>query len=179
MKLLPSRESATRSSKSDRSARQVLDRFAASLDYPMFVVTVRRHRRQDGCLIGFATQTSIDPPRLLVCLSRSNATTRTARRARYLGVHQLTGQQIDLARVFGAESGDWTDKFTDVAWYAGPHRVPLLGDAPTWLVGRVVKRFDVGDHRGFLLEPAASGDQHSESVLTFRAVASMDPGHPA
>ena len=42
---------------------------ASELDYPMFVVTTAAGGAPAGCLVGFATQCSIDPPRFLVCLS--------------------------------------------------------------------------------------------------------------
>jgi flavin reductase (DIM6/NTAB) family NADH-FMN oxidoreductase RutF len=156
-----------------------MNEFAETLDYPMFVVTARRRRRQDGCLVGFVTQTSIDPPRLLVCLSRANATTRTARRARHLGVHQLATEQLDLARVFGSDSGDWTDKFASVNWEPGPYRVPLVVGVPRWLVGRVLTRINLGDHVGFLLDPVAGGGAGEPDLLTLADVSSIEPGHPA
>jgi flavin reductase (DIM6/NTAB) family NADH-FMN oxidoreductase RutF len=40
------------------------------LEYPMFIVTARAEEEPLGCLVGFATQTSIDPPRFAVCLSQ-------------------------------------------------------------------------------------------------------------
>ena len=39
------------------------------LEYPMFIVTARAGDERLGCLVGFATQTSIDPPRFAACLS--------------------------------------------------------------------------------------------------------------
>jgi hypothetical protein len=57
------------------------ERIVASFDPPMFVVTVFDGHERDGCLIGFATQCSIEPPRFLVCLSVKNRTTRIARSA--------------------------------------------------------------------------------------------------
>ena len=62
-----------------RPAGPGLDDFVAGLDYPVFVVTAASGDERDGCLVGFSTQTSIDPPRLLVCLSKANRTTRIAR----------------------------------------------------------------------------------------------------
>ena len=50
----------------------------STFDGPMFVVTARADDEQDGCLVGFTTQCSIDPPRFLVCLSEKNRTTRIA-----------------------------------------------------------------------------------------------------
>src|SRR5450759_2929099 len=48
----------------------------ANVDYPMFIVTAAAHGTRAGCLVGFATQSSIDPPRLLVLLSKINRTYR-------------------------------------------------------------------------------------------------------
>lgn len=39
------------------------DEITAAINYPMFVVTTRHRAERSGCLVGFATQTSIDPPR--------------------------------------------------------------------------------------------------------------------
>ena len=58
------------------------------LDYPMFIVTtVAGDGERSGCLIGFATQISIDPPRFLVGLSEKNHTYRVAQRAEHIAVH--------------------------------------------------------------------------------------------
>ena len=43
-----------------------LDTFVGGLDYPMYVVTTRVGDDRAGCLVGFTTQTSIDPQRFLV-----------------------------------------------------------------------------------------------------------------
>jgi flavin reductase (DIM6/NTAB) family NADH-FMN oxidoreductase RutF len=56
-----------------------------NLEYPMFIVTARADGEPLGCLVGFATQTSIDPPRFAVCLSHNNRTYRRGRDAELLG----------------------------------------------------------------------------------------------
>jgi flavin reductase (DIM6/NTAB) family NADH-FMN oxidoreductase RutF len=96
------------------------ERIVASLDPPMFVVTVFDGHERDGCLVGFATQCSIEPPRFLVCLSVKNRTTRIARNARTLVVHALRKDQRDLAELFGGTTGDDVDKFASVEWHEGP-----------------------------------------------------------
>ena len=53
----------------------------------MFIVTARAGDERLGCLIGFATQTSIDPPRFAVGLSRKNRTHRRGRDSPALAVH--------------------------------------------------------------------------------------------
>lgn len=155
------------------------DAFVAGLDYPMFVVTATDGAELSGCLVGFTTQTSIDPPRFLVCLSERNHTLRVALRAEVLAVHVLGEDQHQLAELFGGETGDETDKFARVSWRPGPEGVPLLDACPAHLVGRVLDHGPLGDHVGFLLEPVEVGASGDDDVLTLEDVADVEPGHPA
>jgi len=59
--------------------REAFEALVGDLEYPMFVVTARADGEPLGCLVGFATQTSIDPPRFAVCLSHRNRTFRHGR----------------------------------------------------------------------------------------------------
>jgi len=162
-----------------KARMEPLQTFVEGLDYAMLVVTVAAQPHHQGCLVGFHTQTSIDPPRLLVCLSKANATTRAAGDVEHLGVHLLPRERRDLAELFGGESGDWTDKLAQVPWREGPHGVPLLSEASAWLVGRVLERHDLGDHVGVLLEPVEAAAAAEKTVLTFQQARSIDAGHPA
>jgi flavin reductase (DIM6/NTAB) family NADH-FMN oxidoreductase RutF len=154
------------------------DAFVGGLDYPMFVVTTTDGTERSGCLVGFATQTSIDPPRLLVCLSEKNHTLRVARGAERIAVHVLDEDRHDLAALFGGETGDEVDKFARCEWRPGPGGVPLLDGCTSYVVGRILEHRSLGDHVGFLLEPVAVSGQDAEP-LTLDDVDDVDPGHPA
>lgn len=157
------------------------DTFVEGLDYPVFVVTVAHEGQRSGCLVGFTTQVSIDPPRMLVCLSVENHTYRLATQASSLAVHVLGDEQHDLAELFGGATGDEVDKFRHTSWREGPGGVPLLDDCPRRTVGRVLERHAFGDHVGFLLEPVAleAESNRPEQPLTLHDVADVEPGHPA
>jgi flavin reductase (DIM6/NTAB) family NADH-FMN oxidoreductase RutF len=155
------------------------DAFFAGLNYTMLVVTCRAGDQRAGCLIGFSTQTSIDPPRFLVCLSRNNVTTKVAAQAQYLGVHQLGREDLDLARLFGEHTAEDEDKFAQCAWTDGPHGVPILERAPAWLVGRVLSIGDGGDHAEFLLAPVATRRRVFARPLTLTDLPHLEPGHEA
>jgi len=62
-------------------AGETFGQMVGELEYSMFIVTVRAGAEQAGCLVGFGCQSSIDPPRFLACLSRTNHTYRVATRA--------------------------------------------------------------------------------------------------
>lgn len=149
------------------------------LDYSMFIVTVRAGDERAGCLVGFSTQSSIDPPRFLICLSRKNHTYRVANGSEALAVHFVPRQAEALARLFGGRSGDEVDKFARCAWQPGPGGLPILQDCGNWFVGRVFERLDLGDHVGFLLGPVAAHRDGNESYFTFEQAKRIEPGHPA
>jgi flavin reductase (DIM6/NTAB) family NADH-FMN oxidoreductase RutF len=147
------------------------------LDYSMLVVTAQADAAPAGCLVGFSTQTSIDPPRYLACLSDKNRTLRVAMRAQTLGVHFLSDEQRELARLFGSETTDEIDTFSRCGWHPGPSGTPILDDCRRWFVGRILWRRKLGDHIGFLLDPIAAHAEGSAPTLLFSQVSHLDPGH--
>ena len=148
------------------------------VDYPMFVVTTIAETEPSGCLAGFVTQCSIIPARFIVCVSKKNHTFGIASRAETLGVHLLGRAQLDIARVFGELTGDHADKFALVNWRSSATGVPLLEKCAAWFEGRVLDRFDVGDHVGHLVEPVAGGGGGAEGELWYSAARRLHPGHP-
>ena len=156
-----------------------LSRLAARTDTPMAIVTaITPDGRQSGCLVGFWTQCSIHPPRLLACISKANHTFEVARDAPVLAVHWLGTDNRDLAELFGRETGDAVDKFERCQWHPGPGGVPLLDGVKGWVAGRVVGRFDAGDHVGFVVgADAGAAEEPSAGELGFLAVKDLEPGH--
>ena len=155
------------------------DAVVEDLDYPMFVVTTVHDGERAGCMVGFTTQASIDPPRMLVCLSVRNRTHRVAREAELLAVHVLDPDDGPLAELFGGETGDEVDKFAQVAWTEGPGGVPLIDECPRYFVGRILEKVGLGDHTGFLLEPVAADSAGSGPAMGFQQVEDLEPGHEA
>jgi flavin reductase (DIM6/NTAB) family NADH-FMN oxidoreductase RutF len=157
-------------------ARTTFNKLVGSLEYPMFIVTARVGDERLGCLVGFATQASIDAPRFLVCLSHTNRTYRVGRDAELFGVHCVPADRADLAELFGGKTGDEVDKFTRTAWHDGHGGVPILDGCRNWFVGRVISRTDAGDHDAYVLEPvaAAAGE---EEAFTFHRAKAIAAGH--
>jgi flavin reductase (DIM6/NTAB) family NADH-FMN oxidoreductase RutF len=152
------------------------------LEHAMFVVTTRADDDElSGCLVGFATQTSIHPRRFLVGVSRTNHTFGVAARSDYLAVHVVARRNVGLARLFGSQTGDTVDKFEECDWHAGPQGMPILDDAAGWFVGATLERINLdGDHVGYLLEPiAAAVNERSAVLVSASDVAGLEPGHKA
>jgi flavin reductase (DIM6/NTAB) family NADH-FMN oxidoreductase RutF len=152
-------------------------RLVSQLDYSMFIVTAAADGERAGCLIGFASQVSIHPQRFLACLSIKNRTFRVASGAQLLVVHFVDESQTGLAELFGGETGDEVDKFDLCQWREGPGGAPVLSALPNWFAGRVLERFEFGDHSGFLLEPVEGEVQEEGTPLRFRQAKWIEPGH--
>ena len=145
----------------------------------MFIVTVvGADGERDGCLIGFATQCSIKPQRFITCISKENRTFDAVSSADAIVVHFLGAQQRELAELFGGQTGDEVDKFELCAWSEGPFGIPVLDGVPGWFAGRILERFDGGDHVALLLDPVEAEDRGGALDLGFQAVKPIDPGHP-
>lgn len=159
--------------------REEFDRFVDGLPAPMQVVTAAAGGRRAGCLVGFASEVSIDPPRYLVCISVRNRTHEVALDAELLAVHLPGPDQREIAELFGGETGDDVDKFEHWPWHPGPGGTPLLEDVPRVMVGRVLERHTWGDHTAHLLEPLRLEIRGGEPGLVLTDVEDVDPGHDA
>ena len=152
----------------------------ARLDYPMFVATTRGADGEPaGCLVGFATQASIDPERFLVCISDKNRTFRVLRGAEFMALHVVPEDADDVVELFGGETADETDKFDRCEWREGPEGLPLLERCPSWFAGRILDRVPMGDHVGHLVEPFAGEAAYDGRAFPFSRAKRVDPGHEA
>lgn len=158
---------------------ETFSRISRSLDPPMFIATTAVGEERSGCLIGFATQSSIDPLRFLACLSDKNHTTRLAVRAAGLALHVVPREAAWLAELFGSQTGDEVDKFAHCRWHDGPLGLPLLDDCSQWFAGRILQRLPLGDHIGHQVELCAAGCRDATDAFTLQQALDLEPGHEA
>jgi flavin reductase (DIM6/NTAB) family NADH-FMN oxidoreductase RutF len=165
---------------SDSDVYGPFDEVVASANGAIVVVTAAVGQDRAGCLVGFHNQTSIEPRRYTVWLSKANHTYRVALLATHLAVHFLTTADRDLAEVFGALSGDDVDKFARCDWEPGPDGVPLLRRCPYRLiVARATLLDDGGDHVAVSGPPIAAHALGDFTPLRLADVRDVVPGHAA
>jgi len=162
----------------DMTKESAFEVLVEKLNYPMFVVTAAAGEHRSGCLVGFISQASIDPPRFLVCLSKANRTHEVASTSETLVVHFLSAENRELASLFGEETGDEIDKFTRCEWRSTPDGGVVLIGTRGWIEGRVLERTDVGDHVSHLLDLVEGVVDMEGNPLMFDAVREFTPGHP-
>lgn len=165
---------------SEPDAEREFQRVVASLEYPLYIVTVANEAERSGCLVGFATQCSIRPPRYWVCISKKNRSFDVAMRTDAMVVHVPGPDDEALIRLFGEQTGDEVDKFEQCRWKPGPDgRTPLLSECDRWFGGRVIDRIDGGDHTSFLLDVTAGSAGLRRGQFGFQRAKELEPGHEA
>ncbi|MGB3409830.1 MAG: flavin reductase family protein [Microthrixaceae bacterium] len=153
----------------------------STLDPPMIVVTTAVGTERAGCLVGFHSQSSINPGRYVVWLSKANHTSRVAQLATTFAVHFLAHDQRDLAVHFGTQSGDDVDKFADLQLESVDGSVPLLTDCPNRFWGRKATLLDEGgDHLCVVIDPIEAAEVSSSfRCLRLSDVSDLDASHDA
>ena len=140
----------------------------AMLDYPVFVVTTEADGQPSGCLVSFATQISVRPPRFLVGIPNNSHNIGLASQSEYLAVHVLSRRGHGLAELFSDETVDQHEKFRRCSWRAGPFGMPILDEAAAWFVAKALNWSEIGDHVCNLLEPVAAwAPEDSEEDLLY------------
>jgi flavin reductase (DIM6/NTAB) family NADH-FMN oxidoreductase RutF len=148
------------------------------LDPAMVIVTTSAGGERGGCLVGFHSQSSIDPGRYCLWLSKANHTYRLALRASHLAVHFLGPDQFELAELFGSRSGDDVDKFSLTPFSTELGGVPVLDACPNWVVAEKIALLDEGgDHVCISTQPVRSHADHSFQPMRLSAVTRLTPGH--
>jgi len=151
-----------------------------ALDSPLIVVTTAEAGERAGCLVGFHTQSSIDPQRYCVWLSKANHTYRVALHSSHLAIHFLSAADLPLAELFGTRTGDTVDKFAGLRVTPGAGAAPVLADCPNWLVARRLALLDEGgDHVCVITEPVAGHSGGRFEPLRLSRAGHLTPGHGA
>jgi flavin reductase (DIM6/NTAB) family NADH-FMN oxidoreductase RutF len=163
----------------DTPDTEAFDAILADAQSPYYVVTTAVEGERAGCLVGYASQCSIEPPRFATWLSKVNRTYRVAGAARTLVVHLLRDGDDDVAELFGGETGDEVDKFSRVEWEPGPDGCPVVARLD-WFAGTIVDRLDTGDHVAFLLAPFGGEVRRAapSQQLPDAGVDDIEAGHP-
>ncbi|QIX27123.1 flavin reductase [Nocardioides sp. JQ2195] len=154
------------------------DRLMAAVDPALVVVTTAVEGVRAGCLVGFHSQSSIDPEHYCFWLSKANHTYRVGLRATHFGLHFLPAHRRDLAERFGTVTGEDADKFAGLEVTSHEHGVPLLADCPNRMVLERISLLDVGGDHVNLATRVLHAEHGGEfTPLRVSDAAGLEPGH--
>jgi flavin reductase (DIM6/NTAB) family NADH-FMN oxidoreductase RutF len=115
---------------------------------------------------------SLDPVMLAVCVGRQHASYAMICSGSGFTINVLGGDQLQLARHFGTQSGRNIDKLAGIRWRSASNGAPVLEEALAYFECTLDGRLPAGDHElivgrvcaGDLLRPGvplAYSDTHN------------------
>ena len=117
--------------------------------------------------------------RYAVWLSKANFTFRVALFATHFAVHYLGDDDMDIAELFGATTGDRLDKFAHCDWSPGPGGAPLLARCPNRLLLARTSAWDDGsDHLCLVGTPVGADATEDLVPLRLSSGHDIDAAHP-
>lgn len=150
----------------------------AATDSALIVVTTAVGDERAGCLVGFHTQSSISPQHYCLWLSKANHTYRMSLRASYFAVHFLTAQDLAMAKWFGTQTGEDTDKFSGIGIDDDETGIPLVRACPNRMVlERISMLDDGGDHVCITTRVRSAQNEGPFLPLRLSDAEHLTPGH--
>jgi flavin reductase (DIM6/NTAB) family NADH-FMN oxidoreductase RutF len=126
------------------------------------VVTAVRDGKRFGITASSFVSVSVDPPLVLVCISRGLLTHAAIEHARAFAVNILGIRQVETGRRFAGLTPETEDRFAGLAWSEGVTGAPLLDDSLASLECRLHACHEGGDHTifvGEVLDARISADE--------------------
>lgn len=121
--------------------RAVMRRFAATVS----IISCQRAGQPFGMSATAVTSVCIDPPALLACINRSNATNSILAEGVHFCINVLRSCHWELSRHFGGDTHG-SERFRHGNWVFSPDRPPTLADAQANLFCEVDCRVEYGTH---------------------------------
>jgi flavin reductase (DIM6/NTAB) family NADH-FMN oxidoreductase RutF len=97
--------------------------FIPEIDAPVYVLTAAHGERAGGCVVTWVMPASFSS-RLVVALSRFNATTALVLQSGRFRLHLLAPEQREEFMLFGTRSGAEVEKFPGFSPTGGPPEIP-------------------------------------------------------
>ena len=129
------------------------------------VAGIEHGGRPFGLTVSSLTPVSADPPLVSICIERSSQALRWLQQAKKFAINQLSDDQGDLARLFGA-AGD--DCFRDVSWHAGDTGEPVFDGVVATMFCELVNQIKAGDHELMIVEVKGVELNEGEPLVYWR-----------
>lgn len=135
--------------------------------YGLHAATARDGDRISGMTVNWLTQTSFEPPMLVLAVEADSHSREVIEASGAFAINVYESGQRALAGQLGKSWAKHPGKLDDVAWTPGPETgSPLLEAAVGWVECRVVNKLPSGDHILMLAEVVGVGLNREGAPLT-------------
>ena len=135
------------------------------IPYGLYVLTARTEDGVSGATVSWLSQTSFDPPRIIVALRSESGIWHRVQDAGQFVVNVLGTGQKPLAAAFFRHVEPEGSTLGGAAFHEGTTGAPILDEAPAYLECRVIEVLEAGDHTLFLADILEAGVQNDLSPL--------------
>lgn len=146
----------------DAQFKHALSHFASGVT----IVTTEHEGTDYGLTVASFASLSLNPPLVLVCISKSSSSHDPIVKSKKFGVSILGSDQEAVSGRFASRGGD---KFAGLDVRRGTLGIPLVGNALCTLECRVHDQVVGGDHSIFIGEVVDTQTREGAPLLYFRA----------
>jgi flavin reductase (DIM6/NTAB) family NADH-FMN oxidoreductase RutF len=134
--------------------------------YGVYALTVRHEAEEHATTVTWVSQSSFEPPMVVVAVENTSRTIGLIRDAHHFAINVLQDGQRDLAEKLGRASAGVPQKLKGIKTKPAPTSgAPVLADALGWLECRAVATLPSGDHTLVLGEVVEAGVEHAGAKL--------------
>lgn len=133
------------------------------------VVTSMDGGQRVGITASSLTSVSLEPPRILICVSKRLYTHELLQRSRVFAVNILAEDQLEWGMRFAGMLPELEDRFAGIDCRTAVTGSPILPGVLAWLDCRLVHAYDGGDHTIFVgeVEAAEAAAEPSSPLLYY------------
>lgn len=121
------------------SFKNTLGRFASGVT----VVTAADGDKLAGLTVSAFSSVSLDPPYILVCISKESSAIPVLSASKAFAVNLLSDEQVAVSNRFASHK---SDKFSEASYHMANQNIPVLDHCLGYLVCTLVKEIEAGDH---------------------------------
>lgn len=122
-----------------------------NMTYGMYLISTWGNGKATGCIANSVIQITSDPITVAVSINHKNYTNSCMKNTNRFAVHIL-GQNIkkEIIGVFGYQTGEASDKFSQIGGYEVSNMLPVLKEHSGVLICEVVSQMETDTHTIFL-----------------------------
>ena len=133
------------------------------------IVTSRSGDKVNGLSVAWMSQVAINPPLVMVAIGKGRYTYDMIQESKVFAVNILSSRQIELAKLFGLQSGRKLDKFSKVEYETKKTGCPILKECVAYLDCRLYSTAEAGDHMLFIGEVVDAQVKSKEQPLIYNS----------
>jgi flavin reductase (DIM6/NTAB) family NADH-FMN oxidoreductase RutF len=134
--------------------------------YGLYIITVAEGDFYNAFTANWLSQTSFEPPMLMLSVENDSHSIAIVRRTRMFMVNILASGQKELAGQLGRSYLRNPSKLDGVNYRLGANGCPILEDTLGWLECRVTAEVEAGDSTVFIAEVVEAGELNEGRPLT-------------